>query len=372
MLSENDPGASPCLFTMGDQWVIKAAPQSHREQLRHEIRWLTQVAPAELRPNLPEIFDFSLDGEVVYMRMKRYHMPTLRTILFNGQMEETELHGLLREILARLETGLYANLPSRATYDGYVELTHVQKLATRLEDSCRVAPAMRHILEADTLIVNDREVAGIPQLISQLNQDRRLANLLTPQRLYVIHGDLHLNNILFDPCSGHYILLDPRGHSPGKTIECDLAYEIAKVAHDLHGMYSLLHRGHFSLGLQLNPVPSLKLTVERGVAASTLTGLWGSIDALVHPQTQVKLGAHWKMRVMLIESLLFCSMLPFYGNDPQLMLALLATGLVLFDQVRQQLPDISEPLTHVPLQCVGVPAAVTPSIIGSGGASSLH
>jgi dTDP-glucose pyrophosphorylase len=60
----------------------------------------------------------------------------------------------------------------------------------------------------------------------------------------VIHGDLHLGNILFDPFTGRIKLLDPRGVW-GKAVGShgDPQYDMAKVLHDWYVGYMMMTSG---------------------------------------------------------------------------------------------------------------------------------
>jgi Phosphotransferase enzyme family len=54
---------------------------------------------------------------------------------------------------------------------------------------------------------------------------------LRPARTLVIHGDLHLGNILVSPEDGRFFLVDPRGGWDGK-LTFDPAYDVAKLLHE--------------------------------------------------------------------------------------------------------------------------------------------
>lgn len=329
----NDFGASFCRIEIGDDFFLKEALPDFREEMIHEIRWLTEYTSPAMLTYLPKVLDYSLFGKRVFLKTKRYNYPTLRTLLFTQQLNTELLAFILKDILIKLDLYLYTEKNSLLPYSGYVRETHFVKLKTRLALALQKNPELESLLLAEEVIINERKVRGLPTIISFLEEHKTLQELLLPHHLFLIHGDLHLNNILYSLPTHHFILLDPRGRSPGQSVECDIAYDIAKILHDLHGKYSLIHRGCFDLMVTKTLPFSLKFTVHSGAVFDVLEKTWQQLQFLVPQEIQKKMGANWLFRSLFIEATLFCTMLPFYSNNIFLQTIFLANGLLLFDHL---------------------------------------
>lgn len=327
----NDLGASFCRIEVGGDFFLKEALPDFSEEMIHEIRWFTEYVPPTMLPHLPEILDYSLSGERIFLKTRRYNYPTLRTMLFTGQVNVELLTFILKDILITLNLHLWNEENGAPPYSTYVWETHIAKLKTRLTLALQKSSKLEPLLLAKEVIINGHKVRGLPTIISFLEKQRTLQELLMPPHLFLIHGDLHLNNILYSSSTHRFILLDPRGKSPGKSVGCDIAYDIAKILHDLHGKYSLIHRGYFDLTVTGTLPFSMNFTVHSGTVFDVLEKAWQQLQFIVPRELPKEIGARWLFRSLFIEATLFCTMLPFYVNNIYLQTAFLAKGLLLFD-----------------------------------------
>jgi hypothetical protein len=56
---------------------------------------------------------------------------------------------------------------------------------------------------------------------------------LQPPQTSILHGDLHLGNVLASSSTGRFVFVDPRGGWSGR-LTFDPAYDIAKLLHEPH------------------------------------------------------------------------------------------------------------------------------------------
>ena len=94
--------------------------------------------------------------------------------------------------------------------------------------------------------INNKQIKGFVQLRELIL--KRAEELASDQQVRAIHGDLHLGNILYDPLSHTFVLVDPRGMW-GKqfSIFGDVRYDFAKFLHSFHGGYEFIKRGLSSI-----------------------------------------------------------------------------------------------------------------------------
>ncbi len=143
-----------------------------------------------------------------------------------------------------------------------------------------------------------------------------------PFGLTLLHGDFCFSNILYDVRSSRIRVIDPRGLDAAQNISAagDLRYDIGKLHHSAIGRYDSIIAGHYALArtgplsfaLALPETPTTRI-VAASFAAQRFAGL-SPAQAAAHPMS----------------ILLFLSMLPLHGDNPNRQAALLANALRLF------------------------------------------
>ncbi|MBI4835804.1 MAG: NTP transferase domain-containing protein [Candidatus Abawacabacteria bacterium] len=94
----------------------------------------------------------------------------------------------------------------------------------------------------DDVKLNNHKIYGWPLLRTAIL--KRAIHLAKTARMAHIHGDFHLANILYDPVSHFFLLVDPRGMWGDQySIYGDIRYDIAKFLHSFHGGYEYIKRG---------------------------------------------------------------------------------------------------------------------------------
>lgn len=152
-----------------------------------------------------------------------------------------------------------------------------------------------------------------------MQQLRRLSQSIP---VSLIHGDLCFSNILFEPASNVIRLIDPRGDFMGSVNQGDPRYDLAKLLHSVHGRYDFMINDLFRLEQQ-------QLVFELSMPQSEyLQQLEQSLLDKIQAQSVYPLND-----LILLESLLFLTMLPLHSDQPKRQIAFLLTGLKLLNQV---------------------------------------
>jgi hypothetical protein len=139
----------------------------------------------------------------------------------------------------------------------------------------------------------------------------------------VIHGDLCFSNILYDPQTGLLKLIDPRGEFLEPGCYGDPRYDLAKLLHSFHGgydfvvhdMYGLRQTGENQFAFRLFRTPDAERTSSELVQ-------W----------FKGKVGAEFE-ELVLLEALLFLTMLPLHHDHPKRQIAFYLTGINLLSEL---------------------------------------
>jgi aminoglycoside phosphotransferase (APT) family kinase protein len=138
----------------------------------------------------------------------------------------------------------------------------------------------------------------------------------------VVHGDLCFSNILYDPQTGLVKFIDPRGVFFEEGCYGAPRYDLAKLLHSFHGGYDHIMQEMYEL-------------VPCGDAAYRLRFFQSSGT----PAVVSRLAARLKERadvgmdeLLLLEALLFLSMLPLHKEDANRQKALYLRGLVILNE----------------------------------------
>lgn len=205
----------------------------------------------------------------------------------------------------------------QALYDFYAK-----KLDQRIQQAEQNLQ-LNTILNAPSVRLNGKSLKGFKTLQQWL--DKKLAKISEDVSSGFVHGDMCFSNILFEPTSGVIRLIDPRGDFMGSVNQGDPRYDLAKIMHSVHGKYDFIINDLFILEQD-------QLTFNFSIPQSEyLENLEHMLLEKIQHQTSYKLND-----LILLESLLFMTMLPLHHDQPKRQIAFLLTGLKLLNQVYEQ------------------------------------
>ena len=289
--------------------------------------------------------------------MPYYRAPSLREVLMQ-HLPATDKNTaclLAKATVRKVATALYSITPddSKRLFDRYEERitnytndVHLQRFRQRAGETRRLTQYLRLLVEkspsaenhsaddidylsAITEILdsksacsityrvggnyrnerwNNKRTVSIEKTISVLEQVlnggggkkegvNELVKTLTPPRLWLIHGDLHLSNILMDLNSIDdpvFKLIDPNVQLEGG----DIAYDLGKLYHSFDGLYDFMDEGLLDIriveqGKNNKGENELRIDLEVGVGAITKElpggGSGAEITCYVETAEQVEL-----------------------------------------------------------------------------------
>ncbi len=277
-----------------------------------------RLLPADLQPFFPRVFDFNVRSGNLSLTTEYYGYPTLSDLWMLGELDTVlwqRVFGRLRDIL-----DCFASYPLPIA-SGDVRDFYWRKTVERLEALAGLDEALAELAGRESMQINGQEVAGWPSVRAWLESE--VTRAAATARGQVIHGDLCFPNILYDPLSNLFKLVDVRGSFVGAGLYGDAQYDAAKLLHSIHGGYDALIREMYTLEEQGEGEFQFRL-FQPGNRAAVL-------DAF-----QTRFETRFNLRsVRVLEALLFLSMSALHQESRQRQKAMLLRGLMLIHALRE-------------------------------------
>jgi thiamine kinase-like enzyme len=203
-----------------------------------------------------------------------------------------------------------------------IQEMYVDKTLARL-NTLRRHPVLGKFFD-QSVSINGARYSPLDLYLEQL---RDVTGLLEPvsNSMSVIHGDLCISNILYDPRSRIIKLIDPRGKFGPWSMHGDYRYDLAKLSHSFNGNYEPIINDRFFLICQDT---ELSLTFNLGKYQEQVAKVFdGYLDRYFSKDIP---------SIQLIESLLFLSMIPLHADHLNHQIAFLAVGLQKLDACFRQ------------------------------------
>ena len=305
-----------------EQRGILKKRSENKEKLVNEIRWYLRI-PNKLQYLLPRVYDYSLDLTDPYVSMEYYGYHTLHESLVFGDLPLVKWQAIFQKLLFAInDMGKFTVKGERNQFETALRDIYLQKTFDRL-DMMRNEPDFHSFFE-HTITINGKEYRSLNEYLKMLPQliEELVVNTFTGQ-FNIIHGDLCFANILIEDTYDFIRVIDPRGKFGTFDIYGDARYELAKLMHTLEGKYDFIIEDMFDIDVIGN-------TIEYQVHKQ--------IDNITNVFLDVfREGIDNIQAVRLIEATLFLSMIPLHSDYKQRQFAMLATGLMLLEQVIREI-----------------------------------
>ena len=341
----NDPGASFTQLKREGDKIIKFAEEKGEEKLKDEINWILKLQSTRFgKRYLPQIFNYSFEPGNVFYEMKYYSFPNLRKIIMDDMSSTYFLKKRWEKLLKIFFNVLYKDSNSAPPGEDFFQKTHSKKYHSRIEDTLKEAPYFEEILSSPVIEINGQDYINPTTILKYIEDHQELIERLTPEKVYLSHGDLHCNNILCGISAGQFIFLDCRGKSPDGSFYFDPAYDLAKLYHDLHSYYSLIEKELFII--HYNKVDK-KPTFEYFFTDQTLLERFNRnyFYVRVYVEKHYKYFDDLHYRTDFNEALLYLTMLPMHIRKKNEGLVCFITGVVRLNQLlRKNHPEVNKML----------------------------
>lgn len=287
------------------------------ETLRNEIRWYEQI-PDELQPYLPRVYDWSTDEANPYLKLEYVGYPSLSDLQLYGSHGNHIWNGVFHRLLDVLkEFRTFRIDETGGKIRDALEQMYLHKTHRRL-DALRESDRLTELFETEEVRVNGDRLPSVNRVLDQLRETIATEGLLDVRQFSVIHGDLCLPNVLYDPRNEILKLIDPRGKFGEFAIHGDPRYDVAKLRHSMVGHYEHIINDNFVA--RYNPsVPAIDYEIRTTDAQERRESRF---DDLLASRSDTDLRA-----VRLVEALLFLSMVPLHSDSISRQQCMIAQGL---------------------------------------------
>lgn len=293
----------------------------NKEKLINEIKWYLQL-PEKLQYLTPRIYKYSLNIENPYVEMEYYGYNTLHELLIWGDLPLQQWKNYFEKLKFILnDMGKYKYINTKEELSKSIEEIYIKKTINRMSsirDNENYAclfnePIYINGVKYHTL---SEYMAILPNIVHKF-----LLDGWTPE-FNVIHGDLCFSNILIENNFGFMRIIDPRGKFGEFDVYGDPRYEMAKLMHSIEGKYDFIIEDMFHItqnGSQIQYSIAEKNPEILQVFKEVFKDRIGNYISL-----------------QLIEATLFLSMIPLHDDHPNRQLAMLSTGVQLFECVMKE------------------------------------
>lgn len=305
-----------------EQRGILKKRSENKEKLVNEIRWYLRI-PNKLQYLLPRVYDYSLELTDPYVSMEYYGYHTLHESLVFGDLPLVKWQAIFQKLLFAInDMGQFRVTGERNQFETALRDIYLQKTFDRL-DMIRNKPDFHSFFE-NTITINGKEYSSLNEYIKMLPEliEKLVVNTFTGQ-FNIIHGDLCFANILIEDTYDFIRVIDPRGKFGTFDIYGDARYELAKLMHTLDGKYDFIIEDMFDIDVIGN---TIEYHVHKQIDNITNVFLDVFRESIDNIQT-----------VRLIEATLFLSMIPLHSDYKQRQFAMLATGVMLLEQVIREI-----------------------------------
>ena len=275
------------------------------EALEAEKSWYRELPP-ELQFIHPRIFALEQPGSII---MEYLDYPTAHELYMGGatdtlagesytiDIDPVESHELIKTM--------------------YVEKT--EKRLNELAEN-RLFKAM-YLFDVE---INGKRYISIREMIDTIKRHAwmELGNI---DRAPIIHGDLHLGNMLVHSSGNGVKLIDPRGKFGSHVLHGDARYDTAKLMHSIEGKYDLIIEDEFESTIDLEE-RSIRYSFDRKWRRRSRAIEWAFAQVYGEKISEDR------RALTIIEALLFLSMIPLHTESAPRQFVMLARGYELMEK----------------------------------------
>ena len=298
---------------------ILSKSSDDKEKLIGEIMWYLKL-PEDIEYVRPRIFSYSTRFQAPYISMEYYSYHTVHELFLYGDLNYHQW----RDIFERIRF-IYRDFKRYSVCDGgtvrALKEVYLDKTLERM-DRLRADNRFQNFFRMPVK-VNGVLYLPLGEICRKLSEE-------IPQRLYdvemfhIIHGDLCFSNIMIDSNFSFIKVIDPRGRFGAYDIYGDQRYELAKLFHSVDGRYDFIIKNLFELKVDAEHA-ELNYRIMDRKREFDLYKMFCSVF-------REEIGGDQE-KIVLIEALLFLSMIPLHNENLEHQYAMLATGVELLHRV---------------------------------------
>lgn len=283
------------------------------DKLADELNWYKSL-PDHLKMLSPRLEEKETNS-IVTITQEYYGYPNLAELYVFGDLALSVWMNVLNKLIDihlvfKKQTGILSSIDMQDMY--------VDKTQQRLNE-LSMQPEWKNRLAQKELVINGKKYRNYEALKAEIKIE--INRMCESPSGCIIHGDYCFSNILFDLNSQVVRLIDPRGSFGSQKLYGDPRYDMAKLRHSVSGRYDFIIADLFKVSEQEN---GYTLQIVESESYETLVVFFDSL--------MQKCGYNAR-EIMLIEGLLFVSMVPLHKENPQRQLAMYLNGIMTLNQV---------------------------------------
>lgn len=291
--------------------VRKEANNDGKDKLVNEIKWLLDL-PLEMKAYFPEVLNYDILSESsIWFEMPFYNGKNLREKIMIGEYDSDDTVIFIEKLLNWMFDNLYSKEVGETPIN-WVLSKHINRVFQRLIDSSLKSNRLAKLIDAEKIIINGKEYRNIKDVFLKIARRPDLLDKLEPEKLVMIHGDLHFQNILLDDSNVKgFLLADPRGEMYGS----DIYYDLGKLWHCFNGKYDFIHTDQFKLSInwaKSDKIPNCNLEITNVLADSVYNEIHKKVKGIMPKFNFIKRDPDWEMKILFNEASHFCSVMPFH------------------------------------------------------------
>ncbi len=287
---------------------------SNTKKLVDEINWYRGM-PDPLKIFSPRLIDYKISKKQTHYSLEFYGYQSLAD-LFLFESLDPKIWNIVIERLFDI-IAVFKKYRKPVPYRDFHDM-YYKKVVTRLKTLEQNA-YWKNLFEKPTIIVNGKTYKNIHAFLPVL--EKKVKKLYAKKDIAFIHGDLCLSNILFDPASKLFKLIDPRGSFGAQILYGDTKYDIAKLRHSFVGYYDFIVSDLFHLK---ETDATFELTINKEPHNEEVSALF---------DTQLKKRGYSIEHIKLIEALLFISMIPLHSDNLNRQKSMYVRGITLLNEI---------------------------------------
>lgn len=294
------------------------------EALEAEKSWYRELPP-ELQFIHPRIFALEQPGSII---MEYLDYPTAHELYMGGATDTPSAIEWLRIFEAtKVTTDTLAGESYTIDIDPVeshelIKTMYIEKTEKRLNELAenRLFKAM-YLFDVE---INGKRYISISEMIDTIKRHAwmELGNI---DRAPIIHGDLHLGNMLVHSSGNGVKLIDPRGKFGSHVLHGDARYDTAKLMHSIEGKYDLIIEDEFESTIDLEE-RSIRYSFDRKWRRRSRAIEWAFAQVYGEKISEDR------RALTIIEALLFLSMIPLHTESAPRQFVMLARGYELMEK----------------------------------------
>lgn len=295
---------------------ITKLSDSKKDKIRDEISWY-RMLPRSLQIFTPRLVDHNNAIDNPWYTIEFYGYQSLADLFVFESIDISAWDAMITRLFDVLHEFEKEGSGCKISRTQYYKMLY-GKLSTRSK-SMEGQDWYDDVSSRENIMVNGELLHNLPHFSEHLR--RFTDTMFESSRCGILHGDLCLSNILYDPGNRIFKFIDPRGSFGKRSIFGDIRYDVAKLRHSFVGGYDFILADLFRVA-ENGGEYDFKLYTEA----------YNTQVAALFDQEVERRGFDLN-EIKVVEALLFLSMIPLHSENKQRQKAMYLTGVALLNEV---------------------------------------